>query len=125
VSRGIRIALLLAAGVLIASCGGGARYAWPEPERERWMASCESYAPASVCGCVLRAYEENIPYDDAVAFQEGRSPYQKAGSGLDASSEWEEMNWRMAEASMSCPGNEWHVDSMPDDSHRLPVRPTP
>jgi hypothetical protein len=60
---GIAAGILLTQGGSSSSSGGGKpRYVYPAPVKKRFLDACEKHTQASVCECVVRAYEATMPY---------------------------------------------------------------
>jgi len=43
---------------------GKPRYAYPESAAQSLLATCKKRGSGSYCACVVRAYQDNIPYSD-------------------------------------------------------------
>jgi hypothetical protein len=64
-----------AAGVVLTEGSSGpsgkARYAYPEAARKSLLNACAKRGSSSYCGCVLRAYQDTVPYSDYSAILQG------------------------------------------------------
>jgi hypothetical protein len=95
---------LLVGGLVIAALTSccSPRYPYPEAFLERYEKGCESAADFDACMCVLERLQNEVPYEEGRAFENGESPYQPYTKHSEASKEWKAMNRLLGEFSDEC-----------------------
>ena len=100
VARGRFVVVLIALGAVL-GCSGP-RYEYPPDVVRRIERGCQAQSGGDACLCVLERMQDEIPYEDLQAFEDGRPPYERARTAGEASPEWEAMNKRIAVLSFEC-----------------------